>query len=233
VLAERCNELGVESVVQYSCRGRRLVRMQSEMLGAYAAGVRNLLLVTGDPLEPGTDPDHPPDLEIDSIGAVNLASRLNHGLDVGSNPFGKPTGLHIGVRLDPTSHDPEREVSRFRWKVDAGAEFAVTVPIFDPAALQRLLEMIEDVRIPVLATIWPLRSAREAEFFEHELAQVPVPASVIDRMRQAEQRGAEADEGLAIAKETAAATRPMVEGMVVVAPDGDADMALPILDVIG
>jgi methionine synthase I (cobalamin-dependent)/5,10-methylenetetrahydrofolate reductase len=225
VLAQLCAEVeGIEPLVHYSCRLRRLPRMQSDLLGACATGIANVLLVTGAPSNPEGDAE--PDLEVDSIGAVNLAARLNHGEDLGGNPIGAPTRFHVGVRIDATAPDRTREVKRMRWKVEAGAEFAVTAPVFDPDALASLLR--EGPRLPVLATIWPLRSAREAEFFEQQMADVPVPGALVRRMEEAEGRGEEEEEGLAIARELVAAVRPMVQGVIVAAPDGDIDRALAV-----
>ena len=221
---------GIEPIVYYSCRERRLARIQSDLLGAWATGVANLLLVTG---EPTVSPvDAPPDLDVDSIGAVNLVARLNHGEDIGGNPIGRPTGFHIGVRLDPTAYDRQREVSRHYWKVDAGAEFAVTTPVFDPGALETLLSDLGDSRVPVIATIWPLQSAREAEFFEHESVDVPVPAHFVRRMQEAERAGTEAAQGLKIARELALAVRGLVQGVQVFVPDGRVDTALAVLEVL-
>ncbi|MHC4135250.1 MAG: bifunctional homocysteine S-methyltransferase/methylenetetrahydrofolate reductase [Planctomycetota bacterium] len=217
---------GIETVPHYSCRGRRLSRMQSDLLGACAQGISNVLVVTGEPLSAASDAG--PDLDVDSIGLVNLVARLNHGEDIGGNPIGTPTRFHIGVRLDATAYDRAREVSRFNWKVDAGAEFALTAPLFDAEALESLLDDLK-TSIPVIATIWPLRSAREAEFFEQEMADVPVPPALIQRMQEAEARGGEAAEGLAIARELVAAVRPLVQGLQIVAPDGRAGTVLAVL----
>jgi homocysteine S-methyltransferase len=223
VLGQLCAGV-VEPLVHYSCRLRRLPRMQSDLLGACATGLSNLLLVTGEPSDQGGDAA--PDFEVDSIGAVNLASKLNHGEDLGGNPIGAPTRFHVGVRIDPTAPDRARELSRLRWKVDAGAEFAVTAPVFDPAALASLLR--EGPKIPVIATIWPLRSAREAEFFEQQMADVPVPKALVRRMVEAEGRGEEEAEGLKIARELYAAVKPMVQGVLVAAPDGNVERALEV-----
>jgi len=218
---------GLDTVVHYSCRERRLHRIQADLLGAHATGTRNLMLVTGDPASSGADAA--PDLDIDSIGAVNLAARLNHGEDVGGGPIGRPTRFHIGVRLDPVPHDLDRELGRLNWKLQAGAEFAITSPVFDPEALRRILAQLPDPDLPVIAALWPLRSAREAEFFEQELANVPVPAPLIERMRAAEADGRETDEGIAIARELVEAVRPLVRGVLVVAPDGRAETGLAVL----
>jgi homocysteine S-methyltransferase len=216
---------GIEPLVHYSCRLRRLPRMQSDLLGACAMGISNLLVVTGAPSHAGADAES--DLDVDSIGAVNLAARLNHGEDMAGNPIGEPTRFHIGVRLDATAPDRARELSRMRWKVEAGAEFAVTAPVFDPDALRSALR--EGPRLPVIATIWPLRTAREAEFFEQQMADVPVPKAFVRRMQEAEGRGEEEAEGLAIARELVAAVKPLVQGILVAAPDGDVARALEVM----
>lgn len=231
--AELCRRAGIAAIIHYSARGRRLLRMQSDLLGAAASGVSDLLLITGDPMAPGTEQDGMPDLEVDSIGLVNLVARLNHGEDVGGNAIGRPTGFHIGVHLDPTAFDPERERSRFFWKVDAGAEYALTGPVFDPEALVRCIAGLPTPagrKTPVIATIWPLSSATQAELFEHQRSAVPVPSPLVERMRAAEAAGTEEAEGLLIARELVAAVRPHVQGIQVVAPNGRVDLALQVLE---
>jgi homocysteine S-methyltransferase len=228
-LARLCAEVqGIEPVVHYSCRDRRLARIQSDLLGAWSIGIANILVVTGEPTSQTVDA--PPDLDVDSIGAVNLVTRLNHGEDIGGNPIGKPTGFHIGVRLDPTAYDRDRELSRFYWKVDAGAEFALTPPVFDVEALESLIADLGATSRPLIASIWPLNSAREAEFFEHEMADVPVPEPLVRRMQRAEKKGTEAEEGLAIARELALAVRPLVHGVQLIVAAGRVDAALEVLD---
>ena len=229
-LTPLCRAAGVVPLVMYTCRGRRLPRIQSDLLGASLLGVEDLLLVTGSPLSTVAEKGPIPDLEIDSIGAVNLTSRLNHGEDVGGNPIGSPTGFHIGIHIDPTAYDMERELSRLRWKIEAGAEFALTAPIFDVTALRQLLSHIDQDRLPIIATIWPIRTAQEAEFFEKRLASVSVPEPLVERMRMAEAQGDEEAEGLRISQELAAEIRPLVQGIQVAAPSGRIDLALAVLD---
>jgi homocysteine S-methyltransferase len=233
-LVTACRRAGIEPVIPYSCRGRRLARMQSDLLGAAATGAANLLLVTGDPLEVGALPEGAPDLEVDAIGLVNLVTRLNHGEDLATNPIGAPTGFHIGAHLDPSAPDLERELNRAYWKIDAGAEFMVTSPIFDPQALGAFLGRLrgEAGECPVIANLWPLRSAREAELFEREMASLLVPAHLVARMQAAEAAGREREEGLAIARELARAVLPLAQGLQVVAPDGDLELALAVVDAV-
>ncbi|MFT7583215.1 MAG: methionine synthase I (cobalamin-dependent)/5,10-methylenetetrahydrofolate reductase [Myxococcota bacterium] len=234
--AQLCRQVGMGTLIYYSCRGRRLTRMQSDLLGAAASGVANLMLVTGQPTVPGAEQDAWPDLEVDAIGLVNLVNRLNHGEDIGGNPIGRPTEFHAGVHLDPTAHDQDQEKRRFYWKLDAGAEFAITAPVFDVATLTECLASLEPpegrAMIPVIGTVWPLLSASQAELFEHRRSSVPVPSALIERMRRAETDGREEAEGLLIAKELAAAIRPHVQGLQVVAPNGRVDLALAVLDSI-
>jgi homocysteine S-methyltransferase len=224
-------ELGVEAVVHYACRDRNLLGMLSDLLGAAASGLNNLLLVTGDPPKMGPYPDATAVFDIDSIGLTNLASRLNRGLDPGGNRLGGRTRFVIGVGVNPAAVDPDRELNRFHWKVDAGAEFAVTQPVFDLEQLDRFLRRVESYRIPIIAGIWPLVSLRNAEFLANEVPGVTIPEPVLDRMRKASRHGKEAAlaEGIAIAREMLAAVRDRVQGVQVAAPLGRADVAVQVI----
>ncbi len=227
-------EIGVETVLHYTCRDRNMLGMLSDLLGAAAGGLRNLLLITGDPPTMGPYPDSTGVFDIDSIGLTNVVHRLNHGLDPGGNAIGEPTRFVIGVAVNHGASDLDHELSRYAWKVDAGAEFAVTQPVFDPDALAVFLERIEIRRIPIIAGIWPLTSLRSAEFLENEVPGIHVPAAIIDRMRDAQHQGAEAAraEGLAIAREVVERVHDMVEGIHVSVPFGHVDAALGCLAAI-
>ena len=224
-------EVGLETVIHYCCRDRNLLGMLSDILGAAAAGLRNILVITGDPPKMGPYPDSTAVFDIDSIGLTNLVYRLNHGLDPGNNPIGAPTKWVIGVGVNPAAVDLDRELSRFHWKVDAGAEFAVTQPVFDPAQLETFLKRVESYRIPIVAGIWPLLSLRNAEFLANEVPGVSVPESVLSRMRAAQEKGKEAAlaEGVRIAKEMLAGVRSDVQGVQVSAPFGKVEVALEVL----
>ena len=230
LLIER--EVGLEAVVHYACRDRNLLGMLSDLLGASAAGLRNLLLITGDPPKMGPYPDATAVFDIDAIGLVNLVTRLNHGLDPGGNPIGEPTRFVAGVGVNPTATDLDRELRRFAWKVEAGAEFAVTQPVFDLDQLDRFLERVEQFRIPIVAGIWPLVSLRNAEFLANEVPGVSVPPAVIERMRRGSASGKEAAlaEGVAIAREMLGAVRARVQGVQVAAPLGRVPVALDVLE---
>ena len=223
-------EVGLETVVHYSCRDRNLLGMLSDLLGSAAAGLRNLLLVTGDPPKMGPYPDATAVFDIDSIGLTNLVDRLNHGLDPGHNPLGEPTRFVIGVGVNPAATDLEKELSRFAWKVEAGAEFAVTQPVFDLEQLHRFLDRARSP-IPIVAGIWPLVSLRNAEFLANEVPGVSVPEAVLARMRAASEGGREAAlaEGVGIAREMLGAVRPRVQGVQVSAPLGRVPVALEVL----
>ncbi len=224
-------ETGMEPVVHYACRDRNLLGMLSDLLGAAASGVRNLLIVTGDPPKMGPYPDATAVFDIDSIGLTNLVARLNRGLDPGANPIGEPTRFVIGVGVNPAAPDLDRELRRFAWKVDAGAEYAITQPVFDLAQLDRFLERVDGFRIPIVAGIWPLVSLRNAEFLANEVPGVSVPASVLERMREASARGKEEAlaEGVRIARQMVAAVRERVAGVQVAAPLGRVPVALDVV----
>jgi len=223
-------DVGIETVIHYCCRDRNLLGMLSDILGAHAAGLRNILIITGDPPKMGPYPEATAVFDIDSIGLTNLVYRLNHGLDPGSNPIGAPTRWVIGVGVNPGALDLDRELSRFAWKVDAGAEFAVTQPVFDVRQLELFLERVEQFKIPVVAGIWPLLSLRNAEFLANEVPGVSVPEEVLARMRKASDRGKEAAlaEGVAIARDMFGQVKGAVQGVQVSAPFGRVEVALEV-----
>ena len=223
-------EVGIETVIHYCCRDRNLLGMLSDILGAHAAGLRNILIITGDPPKMGPYPEATAVFDIDSIGLTNLVYRLNHGLDPGNNPIGAPTSWAIGVGVNPGAVELDRELSRFHWKVDAGAEFAVTQPVFDVRQLESFLKRVDAYRIPIVAGIWPLVSLRNAEFLANEVPGVVVPAEVLDRMRRAQDKGKEAAlaEGVKIAREMFQQVKGSVQGVQVSAPFGRVEVALEV-----
>jgi len=230
ILIER--EVGIETVIHYCCRDRNLLGMLSDLLGASAAGLHNLLIITGDPPKMGPHLQATAVFDIDSIGLINLANMLNHGLDPGGNSIGEPTQFVLGVGVNPAALDQDREISRFRWKVDAGAEFAVTQPVFDPDQMESFLERTENFRIPIVAGIWPLVSLRNAEFLANEVPGVSIPATIVARMRVAQKGGIEAAvaEGVAIAREMFGRVKESVQGIQVSAPFGRVAVALDVLN---
>jgi homocysteine S-methyltransferase len=232
LLVER--EVGLETVFHYTCRDRNMLGMLSDLLGAAAGGLRNVLIVTGDPPTAGPYPDATAVFDIDSIGLTNLVRRLNQGLDPGGTSIGEPTRFVIGVAANQGAIDRERELERFHWKVEAGAEFAVTQPVFDPDELAGFLERIAPWRIPVIAGIWPLTSLRNAEFLANEVPGARVPEAVLERMRRAESdgEGAAHAEGIRIAQEVLEAVQGMVQGVQVSTPGGRFTVALEALGLL-
>jgi methionine synthase / methylenetetrahydrofolate reductase(NADPH) len=228
--------IGIEAVVHYCCRDRNLLGMLSDLLGAYATGIRNLLLITGDPPKMGPYPDATAVFDIDAIGLTNLVSGLNRGLDPGGNALDEPTGFVTGVGVNPGAPDLEHEMRRFYWKVDAGAEYAITQPVFDLRQLEGFLERLdrENLRIPIVAGIWPLVSIRNAEFLANEVPGVVVPDEVRKRMRRANAVGKEhaVEEGIAIAQEMAARCREAIDGIQVSAPFGRVPLALRVMEAL-
>ena len=224
-------QVGIETVTHYACRDRNLLGMLSDLLGASAVGLRNMLIITGDPPKMGPYPDATAVFDVDAIGLTNLVNNLNHGLDPGGNKIGEPTRFAIGVGVNPAAIDLEHEIRRFEWKVDAGAEYAITQPVFDVEQLEKFLAKIQHVRIPVVAGIWPLVSLRNAEFLANEVPGVTVPKPTIERMRAASAESKERGvaEGIAIAKDMLARVRPLVQGAQVSAPFGKVELALEVL----
>ncbi|MGH7447687.1 MAG: methylenetetrahydrofolate reductase, partial [Longimicrobiales bacterium] len=226
--------VGVETVVHYCCRDRNLLGMLSDLLGAHALGLRNMLLITGDPPKMGPYPEATAVFDIDAIGLTNLVSRLNRGMDPGGNPIGEPTSFTIGVGVNPGAQDIEHELSRFYWKVEAGAEYAITQPVFDPDQLLRFVEELKKrgIWIPIVAGIWPLVSARNAEFMANEVPGVVVPPEIVKRMHRASEQSREhaLHEGITIAREMFDRVRPHVQGLQVSAPFGRVQFALQVFD---
>lgn len=223
-------ELEMETVAQYSCRDRNMLGMLGDLLGAAAAGLRNLLLVTGDP-PLGGPYDTGGVYDIDSIGLTNVVRQLNLGLDPGGGSIGPPTSFVKGVTVNTSALDREEEIRRFAWKAEAGADFAVTLPAFDPEAFLTLTRDLEGFGVPILVGLWPPLSLRNAEFLAHEVPGVDVPPCVLERMAKAQARGerAAAREGVAVAREVLAAVRPHVAGALVSTPRGRVGRAAAVL----
>jgi len=226
--------VGIETLLHYCCRDRNLLGMQSDIMGLYAVGLRNILIITGDPPKMGDYPDATAVFDVDSIGLTNMVDRMNHGIDLGGTKLDAPTGFHIGVGLNPGAIDPALEIRRFEWKVEAGAEYAITQPVFDPQILLEFLPKIKHVKIPVIAGIWPLVSLRNAEFMNSEVPGASVPEKYMERMRQAQEVSKEEAraEGLRIAQEAVAQSREHVKGFQVSAPFGKVEYSMQVLSVL-
>ncbi len=225
-------QVGIEPIPHYCCRDRNLLGMQSDLLGLYAVGIHNILLVTGDPPKLGDYPDATAVFDIDAVGLTNMVHALNHGYDLGHNELKQPTGYFIGVGVNPVAVDLDREMKRYVYKVEAGAEYAITQPIFDVQAFQRFLEKAEGHRIPFLAGIWPLTSYRNAEFMNNEVPGVEIPDHIMQRMLEADQAGRGTQEGVKIAQEMVQQLRADVQGIQVSAPFGKIELALEVVDAL-
>jgi methionine synthase / methylenetetrahydrofolate reductase(NADPH) len=225
-------EVGIDAILHYTCRDRNVLCIQSDLLGAAAVGIRNLICITGDPPKMGNYPDATAVFDVDAIGLVNIVHNLNRGLDLGGNPIGTGTGFVIGVGANPGLSDMDEEIRRFEYKVEAGAEYAVTQPVFDLRLLENFLRRIEHCRIPVVAGIWPLVSVRNAEFMKNEL-RVSVPDAILERMARAQTPELARAEGVAIAREMLIAARQMVQGAQISAPSGRYSSAVDVLEALG
>ena len=219
---------GIETLLHYTCRDRNTLSIQSDLLGASSLGLKNILCLTGDPPKLGNYPDATAVFDVDAIGLVNIVRRLNNGLDIGSNAIGESTNFSIGVAANPGVPDIEHEIRRFIYKVEAGAEYTITQPVFDLRLLEQFLERTKDHRIPVIAGIWPLTSLRNAEFMKNDL-RVSMPEEIMWRMAQAESPEAARREGIKIAQEMLEAVRPYVQGVQVSAPFGRYQSAVEVM----
>jgi len=224
------NEVGIEPVLHFACRDRNVIGMQSDLLGAWALGVRNVLAITGDPPKLGNYPDAKAVFDVDAIGLTNLLNRLNHGLDLAGNPIGAPTGFSIAVGVNPGAINLDEELRRLDWKIQAGAEYMITQPVFDLRILEKFLKRIEHIEIPILCGIWPLVSYRNAEFMNNEVPGASVPSDIMERMRKTTTKEEGFREGVQIAKETYQHVRSEVDGVQIAAPLGRVDAVLLMLE---
>ena len=224
-------KVGIETVLHYTCRDRNLLGMQSDMMGAHAIGLRNMLLVTGDPPKLGNYPDATGVFDIDAIGLTNMVNHLNGGVDLGGRPIGEPTAMSIGVGVNPVHRDFEYEMKRFKYKVEAGAEWAITQPVFDLKALYKFLEYIEkhNIKIPIIAGIWPLLSFRNAQFMNNEVPGVVIPDAIMKRMEEPQSPEDAKKVGVEIASKMVEELGNSVQGIQVSAPFGRVDLALDVL----
>lgn len=222
---------GIETIIHYCCRDRNLYGMQADLLSAHALDVRDVLIITGDPPKAGEYAVPTAVFDVDSIGLTRVAAGLGRGIDAAGRPTGIPLALHVGVGVNPGALDVQRELDRFRRKIEAGAEFAMTQPVYDPALLETFLAELGEPPVPLLVGILPLHSYRNAEFLHNEVPGMRIPDAVRARMRAAEGRAAARAEGVAIAREALAGVRglPGVRGVYVMPPFGHYEVALEVL----
>jgi homocysteine S-methyltransferase len=225
-------QAGLETILHVTCRDRTMLGLQSDLLGAHAMGVRNLLITTGEPPQVADYADATVIRDVDAIGLTNVVARLNRGLDVGGQSIGAPTAFHIGVTANPCALNPDEEIRRLRYKLEAGAEFIITHPVFDPADLTAFLERAGGVDVPILAGIRPFESFRHAEFLANEVPGLRVPSHYLERLQRADEAGTAQAEGLAIAVEIARALKPCVQGIQVAVPRDRVDLALAVVEAV-
>ncbi|HOE62961.1 MAG TPA: bifunctional homocysteine S-methyltransferase/methylenetetrahydrofolate reductase [Candidatus Sumerlaeota bacterium] len=222
---------GMETIVHYCCRDRNLLGMQSDLIGANALGLYNILIVTGDPPKMGDYPFATAVFDVDSIGLTKIARNLNTGLDLAGNPIKGQTSLFIGVGANPGALDIDEEVRRFEKKVENGARYALTQPVYEVRLLENFLKRIEPFRIPLLVGILPLSSYRNAEFLHNEVPGMQIPEAIRERMRRADTKEAARMEGINIARESLREAKPMVDGVYIMPPFGRIDAALQTLEI--
>lgn len=224
-------EIGIETCLHFVCRDRNVIGMQSDLLGAYALGLKNILAITGDPPKLGNYPDATGVFDVDSIGLVNILNRLNSGMDIAGNPIGENTGFFIGVGANPGAINLDEEIRRLDWKVDAGAEYIMTQPVFDLEIFDKFLNRIKHIKIPLIAGLWPLTSIRNAEFMNNEVPGCDVPESILKRLRKfQDSKEKSLNEGIAIARETLNEVKNMIQGIQISAPFGRVDSVIKVLD---
>ncbi len=222
-------DTGIETVLHFACRDRNVIGMQSDLLGAWALGIRNVLAITGDPPKLGNYPNATAVFDVDAIGLTNVMQRLNHGLDLAGNPIGEPTGFNIGVGVNPGAINLDEEIRRLDWKIEAGAEYVITQPVFDIRILEQFMKRIRHVTIPLLCGIWPLISYRNAEFMNNEVPGASVPPDIMERLRKTTTKEEGFAEGVRIARETYEHVRSEVAGVQLSAPMGRIEGVFMIL----
>ena len=234
ILTCAAHEAETEVLLHYTCRDRNLLGMQSDFLGLQAHKVRNILIITGDPPKLGDYPDATGVFDVDSIGLTGVVSGLNRGVDIGGKVIAQPTSFLIGVGVNPGAIDLDHELARFERKIDAGAEFAITQPVFNIRIFEKFLGKIAHFRIPILGGIWPLWSLANAEFMHNEVPGISIPPDIMDRMRRAQNKGPEfaRREGVAIAQEVVREIKVMVQGIQISPPLGRYELALEVLETV-
>jgi methionine synthase / methylenetetrahydrofolate reductase(NADPH) len=230
LLLER--KVGIDTILHYTCRDRNLLGIQSDLLGAYALGLRNILAITGDPPKLGDYPDATAVYDVDSIGLIRIMDHLNHGCDLAGNLIGPSLGIHIGCGADPSKPDEEKELRRLEQKVKAGAEYIMTQPIYDPKHLERFLAAVKHLSTPVLVGLLPLYSHRNAEFLHNEVPGMRIPDDIRERMRKAGSGDEAKIEGVKIAQEALLVARELAQGAYIMPPFNKVELAVRVVEVL-
>jgi homocysteine S-methyltransferase len=222
--------LGTEIILHYCCRDRNVLGIQADLLGMAAVGLNNVLAITGDPPKLGNYPSATAVFDVDSIGLTRIIKGLNRGHDLAENPINESTKFFIGVGANPAAIDIDLEIERLRQKVEAGAEYVLTQPVFDPVLLETFLKRIESFHIPVLIGVLPLVSYRNAEFLHNEVPGMTVPEKIRNELKKLDSPTAAGEYGIQVAKESLAATKGKVQGVYIMPPFGRVSAALKILE---
>jgi homocysteine S-methyltransferase len=225
-------KVGIDTILHYTCRDRNLLGIQSDLLGAHALGLRNILAITGDPPKLGDYPDATAVYDVDSIGLIRIMDQLNHGCDLAGNLIGPALGIHVGCGADPSKPDMEKEVRRLEEKVKTGAEYVMTQPIYDPRTLERFFAMMRHLEVPLLVGILPLYSHRNAEFLHNEVPGMSIPDDIRERMRRAGSGEKAQAEGVQVAQEATLAAREMAQGVYIMPPFNKVELAVRVMDVL-
>jgi homocysteine S-methyltransferase len=226
-------KVGLDTILHYTCRDRNLLGIQSDLLGAYALGLRNILAITGDPPKLGDYPDATAVYDVDSIGLIRIMDHLDHGCDLAGNLIGPALGIHIGCGADPGKPDLEKEVRRLEEKVGAGAEYIMTQPVYDPRTVENFLGLVRHLNTPILIGILPLYSHRNAEFLHNEVPGMRIPEDIRERMRKAGSGEAAQREGVSIARDALAAARELAQGAYVMPPFNKVELAIQVIESLG
>ena len=225
---------GMDTILHYTCRDRNILGMQSDLLGAEALGLSNILAVTGDPPKLGDYPMATAVFDVDAIGLLRIADYLNHSRDLAGNPIPRPTSFFLGAGFNPGAIDMKLEIDRLHKKIEAGAEYILTQPVFDQEKLLASIEMAGEVQVPILVGILPLASMRNAEFFHYEVPGMTVPDGIRERMKVASEKSRDhaAAEGVAIARESLLSVRDHVQGAYIMPPFGRVELAIETVSVL-
>ena len=223
-------KIGIEVILHYCCRDRNLIGMQSDILGGYAAGIKNYLVITGDPPKLGNYPQATAVFDVDAVGLTKVIHNLNHGEDIAGNEINPPTSILIGVGANPCAVNLKKEIKHFYNKIDAGAEYVMTQPVFDADTLLRFIDITSKYKqIPVVAGIWPVVSLKNALFLKNEVPGVEIPDRIIERMEKAKTKEDALKTGVEIAHEIKQKIDSSVQGYQISAPFGKVDLAINII----
>ncbi|MBI4482397.1 MAG: bifunctional homocysteine S-methyltransferase/methylenetetrahydrofolate reductase [Acidobacteria bacterium] len=223
-------ETGLETVLHFTCRDRNIIGIQSELLGAAALGIHVVLALTGDPAAVGDYPKATTVYDVNSTGLVRIMRGLNQGKDLAGQDLGLPTHFTIGVAVNPAAEDLDRELARFEEKIDAGADFAQTQPLYDQRHVERFVSRAQGYRIPILIGLLPLRSSRHALFLHNEVPGILIPEEILKRIGAYESSVDQMKVGIDIAREFLSQVRPMVSGVDIMPPFDRFDLVLELLE---